>query len=196
MTYHLLLGDFLGCKKTYIIFPLLFFCLFSCASTGTRADLPYTWLTNSKKFTLLPPHDIEAPFDSQQIISASYGGRDYQFTAWVKADETGLEMTLVNDLGASMGELSYRDGTLSFSSTVFPASLKPEYIVADFQLCFYNAGKLRLTLEKQGLSLEDTGSARRVLNGNTAIIEIEKKPNSVKFVNNLRGYAYTIEGSI
>jgi len=132
--------------------------------------------------------------DSYQLVSASYGGLDYFLNAWVRADETGMEMTLLNELGANMGELSYRDGAVSFSSTVFPKSLKPEYIVADFQLCFYNAGALARVLEKSGLSLEDAGTARRVLQGKKIIIEIEKSQNIVILVNHLRGYVYTLEG--
>jgi hypothetical protein len=35
-----------------------------------------------------------------------------------------------------LGELSCHEGSLSFSSPVFPSSFKAEYI-ADFQFCFY-----------------------------------------------------------
>ena len=183
-------------KKTDIFLLLLFLAFYcnSCVSNGEN-KLPFIWLTDSKKFTLLPPSDIDVPLDSQQIISASYGGQDFQFIAWVSADETGLDMTLVNELGVSMGELSYRDGAVSFSSSVFPKFLKPEYIVADFQFCFYNDQKLRQTLEESGLSLEKTETGRRILKGDTVIIEIEKSQNIVKFINYLRGYAYTIEGN-
>jgi len=83
-----------------------------------------------------------------QCISASWQGRNYVFNAWAKADETGIEMVLLNELGAHMAELTYRDGQVSFSSPVLPSSLlKPEYIVADFQLCFYSAPALRQALE-------------------------------------------------
>jgi hypothetical protein len=130
-----------------------------------------------------------------QHISASYKGRDYFFNAWVRADETGMEMTLLNELGVNMGELSCRDGAVSFSSTVFPQSLKPEYIVADFQLCFYNTRALRQSLEDCGLSFEAGENNRRIFQGKTLIIEIEKSRNTVRLINHLRGYAYTLEGN-
>ena len=103
-------------------------------------------------------------------------------------------MILVNELGANMGELSYREGTVSFSSPMFPAIFRPEYIVADFQLCFYNALALQEALEESGLSFEYTETERRVYNKGTVIIEINKESGVVKFVNHLRGYAYTLEG--
>jgi len=172
----------------------------SCASgTGAREDkpaaFPHVFLADNSKFTLLTSKEIEHPLDMPQFVSASYGGKDYFLNAWVKADATELKITMTNEMGANMGELSYRDGAVSFSSTMFPPSLRPEYIVADFQLCFYKAPALRQALEGSGFSFEDTGTTRRVLQGNKVIIEIEQTRNVVKFVNYLRGYLYILEGN-
>jgi len=182
----------LNCRKLIIIFSL---CYCSCSSKAAVREDRLVWLTDSSKYMLLPPESIENPLDMAQYISASYKGINYFFNAWVRADETGIEMTLLNELGANMGELYYRDGLVSFSSPVFPQSLKPEYIVADFQLCFYNAPALRKALENCGLSFENTGNIRRVFQGKTVVIEIEKNENAVRLVNHLRGYAYTLEGN-
>jgi hypothetical protein len=180
-------------KKTAII--LFLFCC-SCASRfPVKENHPYIYLNGSSKYFLLPAGDIENSLDMAQRISASWQGRDYFFNAWVKADEAGMEMTLLNDLGVSMGELSYRDGLLSFSSPVFPKSLKPEYIVADFQLCFYNTPALRQAIEDCGLSFETSGNSRRILEGKNVILEIEKNQSTVRLINHLRGYTYTLEGN-
>ena len=182
-----------------IILPLLLVsglaCFTSCVSrAGRRKDLPYAYLTNTSRFILLPAWGIEKSMDMAQQIAASYQSRDFLFIAWVKADETGIEMTLLSDLGAGMGELSYRDGAVSFFSPMFPRSLRPEYIVADFQLCFYNPLLLSRTLKDCGLTLENSGAVRRVLKGKDLIIEIEKTAGAVRLTNHLRGYAYTLEG--
>jgi len=133
--------------------------------------------------------------DSAQRVSASWQGTDYSFNAWVKADKEGTEMTLLNELGVSMGELSYRDGLVSFSSQIFPKSLKPEYIVADFQLCFYNTTALSSALKQCGLVFKNTGNNRCIIKGKTVIIDIERNDNTVRLVNHLRGYTYTLEGN-
>ena len=182
-----------------IILPLLlvsgFACFNSCASRAGRGeDPPYAYLTDTSRFILLPAGDIEKSMDMAQRVSASYRNRDFLFIAWVKADSTGIEMTLLNDLGAGMGDLSYRDGAVSFFSPMFPQSLRPEYIVADFQLCFYNPLLLSRALKDCGLTLENSGAARRVLKGKDLIIEIEKTAGVVRLTNHLRGYAYTLEG--
>jgi len=181
-----------------------FFCLFlacilicfgSCKSiSAVRENRPYAFLTNSSRYFLLPSEDIEKNIDNYQLVSASYENRDYVLNVWVKADEKGIEMTLMNELGANMGELSYYDGAVSFSSPAFPRSLKGEYVVADFQLCFYNASALCEALADCGLSFEDTGNHRRIFHGKIVIIEIEKNQNTVRLVNHLRGYTYTLEG--
>ena len=134
------------CKKITIIF---FLCCCSCAPKAPVRKSPLNvYLAAGSPFFLLPCGDIENPLDMAQCISASWQGRNYVFNAWAKADETGIEMVLLNELGAHMAELTYRDGQVSFSSPVLPSSLlKPEYIVADFQLCFYSAPALRQALE-------------------------------------------------
>jgi hypothetical protein len=188
------LGIFLKSNKTVII---LFLCCCSCASkVPVIEDRPYIYLTGRSKYFLLPCENIENSLDMAQRISASWQGMDCFFNAWVKADESGMEMTLLNELGVSMGELSYRNELVSFSSSIFPKSLKPEYIVADFQLCFYNVTALRQALKDCGLSFETSGNSRRILNGKTVVIEIEKSQNTVRLINHLRGYTYTLEGNL
>ena len=167
--------------------------MYSCASLAREKQL-HVYLTDRARYVLLPHGGIEKPMDSSQFISASYGGKDYYFNAWVRADETGMDMSLFNELGASMADLSYRDGDINFSSQVFPKNLRPEYIVADFQLCFYDPILLRRALEDCGLTLEIKGSSRRILSGKKLIMEIEKTPNAVRLVNHLRGYTYTLTG--
>jgi hypothetical protein len=151
-------------------------------------------LTNNSKYALLPPEEIEKPMDMAQFISASWQGSSFYFNAWVTADENGMEISLFNELGANMGSLTYKDSLLLFSSAVLPKSLKPEYIVADFQLCFYKAAAIRKALENCGLVLETGEAIRRIKQGNNVIIEIELRPDTVIYKNNLRGYGYTLEG--
>ena len=186
-------------KKIACMFSLgiwVLICLGSCEPGNTaREKQLYAYLTNSSKYILLPPEGIENAIDMTQQISASYKGRDFFFNALVIADESGIDITILNELGANLGDLSYRNGEVSFSSPIFPKSLKPEYIVADFQICFYNAFLLQQSLEDCGLFFECTENSRRVIQGKTIIIEIEKSSGSVRLVNYLREYSYTLEGT-
>ena len=165
----------------------------SCATT-TRGNRSFVYLTDNSRFVLLPSSEIEKSMDMAQHISAAYGDQDFFMNAWVKADITGIEMILINELGVNMGELFYRDGSVSFSSPVFPVSIRPEYIIADFQLCFYNPIMLGRALEEIGLNLVIQDNTRRIFKGNDLIIEIIKTNPSILFINHLRGYIYTLEG--
>jgi len=187
------LKSFLNGKKILILF---FFCLCSCASNTVIENASFVWLTNSSKYFLLPTQYIEKPMDSHQFISAFFDGRNFQTNVWVKADETGVDMVFINEMGSTMGNLSFCGKTIFFSSSVFPKTLRPEYIIADFQLCFYNASAVRQEIESSGLVFEETLTGRRILDGSgvIVIIEIIKTHNTVSLINHLRGYTYTLEG--
>jgi hypothetical protein len=182
-------------KFAFLAVFILILCICSCTSRrAVNNKQLFVYLTNRAQFILLPPGGIEKPMDMAQYISAAYGGQNYYFNAWVQADKTGMEMTLFNELGAAMGELRYSEGFVDLSSPVFPNSLKPEYIVADFQLCFYDPLMLSMALKNCGLIFEADERYRRILQGKNVIIEIEKDQNIVQIKNHLRGYTYTLEG--
>jgi len=181
-------------KATFVFLAVIFlFCICSCA-TRAKEERLYVYLADGARFVLLPTAAIEKPMDMAQFISASFMDQSHFFQAWVRANETAMDITLFNELGAAMGDLSYRDGIISFYSRVLPRSLRPEYIVADFQLCFYDTALLRRSLEEAGLSLAVQGNTRRIYNRRDLIIEIERAPGKVNFINHLRGYTYTLEG--
>jgi hypothetical protein len=122
---------------------------------------------------------------------------------WVQADETQLAMTFVNSFGAGMGDLVFTKAGISFSSPYFPASFASEYIVADFQFCFYRAERLARVLAELGLtftaerrSLPDGGEAevRVISDGKKRVAEIEKTKTEIHYTNHLRAYSYTILG--
>jgi len=182
-------------KKGIIFFLLLAGSFFSCASVARpRDNRPYVWLTENAKFVLLPTENIESHMDNHQLISAYFGGQNHQLSAWVKADDDRIDMTFISEMGATMGELSYRDGVVHFSSPVLPRSFGGEFIVADFQLAFYCAVALRGAMENIGLFFEETENGRRVFDGETMIVEIERSRSLIRLVNHLRGYSMIFEG--
>ena len=191
---------FRNLRKINLVFLLItaVFCLFSCATNMQKDKRPFIWLADRSKFILLPAKDIEKPLDGYQRISASFAGQDYRMNTWVKADENGMDIVLLNEMGANMGELIFKDDGITFSSSVFPSSLSPEYIIADFQFCFFNASALNSALKRDGFSffsgVVNEKEIRRIYKGDTLIIEITFNSNYIVLVNHLRGYTYTLEG--
>jgi len=183
--------------RHFLFFSVCVVFVLSCTSV-TRRDILYINLTDSSRFILLPPYGIEHDMDMAQFMSFEFSGQNYFINAWVKANENGIDMAFFTELGASIGELSYRDGEVRFSSAVFPVavirSFRPEYIIADFQLSFFDPVLLGKSLKDSGLVLEIKDGSRRILSGDEVIIEIKKTSNTIKLVNHLRGYSYTLEG--
>jgi hypothetical protein len=178
----------------------LFLCILSCATKNAASPVFLSvYLTGAARYRLLPPQDIETPLDMAQRVFGAWGKQEFVFDSWVQADAAHIHMTFMNSFGAGMGDLLFSGEGLSLTSTVFPSSLKPEYIAADFQFCFYRADTLARALKDAGLDLEisrpnDAVEVRVIREGDQRIIEIEKTRGAVRYTNYLRGYSYTLRG--
>ncbi|GHV76891.1 hypothetical protein AGMMS49942_17120 [Spirochaetia bacterium] len=177
-----------------VVQPLLILCMVSCVTKLDSSPYSPVYVTNRAYYVLLPPSNIEIPLDMAQQVTGRYGKQEFVLDAWVKADEGGITIALFNALGADMAQLSFDAAGISFVSTVFPSTLKPEYVAADFQFCFYRADALRRALKDSGLTLVADPQVRTIYSGRERIIEIVKNRETVQYTNFLRNYSYTLRG--
>lgn len=101
----------------------------------------------------------------------------------------------------TIAELAYANDSVSFASSLIDVEkMKAEYVLADFQACFYPFDALKKNFEKHGFTFTEKRSTEngnpdfeRVLseNGNV-IFRIVRKANEIVFENVLRHYAYHI----
>ncbi|WP_407427714.1 DUF3261 domain-containing protein [Treponema sp.] len=198
-------------KKIFLILISIF--LVSCASSRLESKFSPVYVTNTSKFALLAPVEMDGMIDSVQRMTAKFGTQSFDFDVYVISDKTQLSMTIFNEFGTTMGSLFYDGTSLDFDSAVFPKNLKAEYIVADFQFCLYEAESVKTALEKIGVDFETvftdgisgTKYETRTLtkNGNP-VSKITKtysvmedgsvKLQSIFYDNILRGYSYTLTG--
>jgi hypothetical protein len=177
--------------------------MFSCATRHTISPYSPVYVTDRARYALLPPSNIAIPLDMAQQLTGRYGNQEFVLDAWVKADEGGITLALFNALGTDMGQLSFDDVGISFVSALFPPALKPEYIAADFQFCFYRVDALVRALKASGLTLiaaiHDTPEGGKevgtIFSGKQRIIEIVKTGETVQYTNFLRDYSYTLMGA-
>ena len=166
----------------------------SCVSVTTRSLRYPVHVTNTRVVDLLPPVDIAFPIDALYMFTASFGTSSFYMQAFIQANEDGIFINLLNDFGSDMGTLTYTGNELSLASSVLPASLKAQYIVADIQFAYYDAGAIAESLRRAGLDFVVTKDAgmelRRIMSGKKCIEEISISPSSVSIVNHLRGYEY------
>lgn len=234
----------MSCKTPFRAGPLsgAFLCtaLLLCASCASSPDgnrssagrkrhsrqdrtaaSPAVYITDSKTVSLLPPECMEGSLNTLQLFTGSYGTQRFSFQAYTRADAEGLSMTLLNEMGITVATLSYtKDGT-NFQSAYMPSSIRAEYMLLDFQNCYYDADALRDHYAANGLRFEcwqeggreyrriydgsDSGTRGSRQDGSAETAEvpevpieeiIREKPGqqgaSVRVVNKLRSYRYEL----
>ncbi len=184
-------------------FTLLLF-LSSCASFrkhgqgDTRdAQRPAVSVTDSKKIEVLPPSCMDGQLDCLQLFTARFGDQAFSAQTYSIADSQGVSMSLLNEMGMELGQLSYGADGLSFQSAYLPDSVRAEYILADFQNCYYDAEALKRHYEAAGLSFtcsrQEGREYRQIADGGIIIEEIVKSAGRVSLTNRLRSYSYELK---
>lgn len=171
--------------------------LFACSSTiRTTTEVP-VYITNSRAIYPLPPSDIKTPLDEAQLLEGTYGNQSFSLESWTIANDSLISISLFNSIGASFGSLFYSKDSLFFNSSFIKSKqIKPQYIVTDFQLCFYKTEPLQKMYSKHGLlffeNIQKETIIRGVIDQKDTIIKITRNPEMTLFKNHLRNYEYRI----
>lgn len=197
-------------KKNIVlsVFVILSALLFSgCVSSKVQNEEPSlnpVYVTNSKKITLLPTGDLQENKDVEQILSGKYGNQDFSFLCYLLIDENGIFLSLFNEFGVGLGNLSYDGSAAVFDSAFFPKNLKAEYIIFDLQLAYYSSDALENAFDGIGMKFtceknasesgnELNSETRKVFDGKKLVEQIEISGNEIKIQNFLRNYSYNLE---
>jgi len=181
-------------------FLLIFLVIgISCTSTPRNIEAEkQVYLTDTTYVNILPPSVATVNLQMFQQVVGSYSGQNFQMDAFLILNQDEINVTLMNSFGTTMGTLLYTPSTMEFQTALFPASIKPAYIIFDFQLCFYPVEELKRELEDSGLSLnltkDDSQELREIRDKDRLIISILKENEKIQYVNNERNYSYTIYG--
>jgi hypothetical protein len=171
--------------------------LFACSSTiRTTTEVP-VYITNSRAIYPLPPSDIKTPLDEAQLLEGTYGNQSFSLESWTIANDSLISISLFNSIGASFGSLFYSKDSIFFNSSFIKSKqIKPQYIVTDFQLCFYKTEPLQKMYSKHGLlffeKIQKDTIIRGVIDQKDTIIKITNNPEMTLFKNHLRNYEYRI----
>lgn len=171
------------------------FC--ACAATvRTPLESP-VYVTDAQAIYLLPPSDMGFPIDAPQTVEGSYGGKSFSFEGWTVANDSVLSISLFNSIGASIGSLFYSKDSLRFESSFIDVDkIRPQYIVADFEFCYYKKDALQKMFSSNGLFFSEDSSLgvtrRVVLSQKDTIMSVVLSRDSTVLKNYLRGYEYRI----
>ena len=210
-----------------LIFALSLFLLFSCNSTRNPAELSEAettirrntnpvYVTNTKKVYLLPVESIQTSVESYQYFEGDFGSKKFNSNLFLTADSSGISVLILNEMGIEMGLLVYDGESASLESTLFPKSLKCEYILLDLQNAYAEEDALKKHYASYGLEFEEvsqtasseqnnnapssapggTQSAplktRWIKNGKKIIEKISIFEKKIVIENILRGYSYRL----
>lgn len=201
-------------KKIELIPALTFslFLLFSCNSTRNPAGLSEAeatirrntnpvYVTNTKKVYLLPVESIRAPVESYQYFEGDFGSKKFNSNLFLTADSSGISVLILNEMGIEMGLLVYDGESASLESTLFPKSLKCEYILLDLQNAYAEEDALKKHYASYGLEFEESSQPvlqgpdvkiRWIKNGKKIIEKISIFEKKIEIENILRGYSYRL----
>lgn len=195
-------------KKKIVLFVFVILFLFSgCVSSKVQNEEPSlnpVYVTNSKKIALLPTSDLQENKDVEQILSGKYGNQDFSFLCYLLIDENGIFLSLLNEFGVGLGNLSYDGNAAVFDSAFFPKNLKVEYIIFDLQLAYYSSDALENAFDGIGMKFVSEknvdekenmigSETRKVFDGKKLVEQIEINGNEIKIQNFLRNYSYNLE---
>lgn len=185
--------------------------LVGCSSSNVKPGTAPVYYSDSRSVELLPTAAMTDPIDMPQHIAGNFtkpdGSTDsFEADSWVRANDSILSITMFTGFGTTLGEITYeRDSVKAESSVLDVTKMKAEYLVADFQVCFYPFAALKENFEKAGFTFVESRDAsadgdvsaagdyvRTLKEGDRVILVATKKAREVSLVNELRKYSYRI----
>lgn len=188
----------------------------SCHHALVKPNSAAIYYSDSKYIHLLPTTSMEGSIDGIQHLDGTFSksfsqenpNADTSTTAfsgevWVRANDSILSITLMGSFGVTIAELTYANDSVSFASSVIDVEkMKPEYVLADFQACFYPFDALHKNFDKFGFDFDELRTAgsgepppdfeRTLTDNGKVILRIVRKANEIELVNELRHYKYHI----
>ncbi len=171
--------------------------------TGQMEKFSYKiHVTNAKTMNLMLPENMDGSVDRVYLFVGDFGNRSFIAPLYFLSDSQGMYISILNDLGTSLAELSFSETGVDFDSELLPGKMKKmkaEYIVSDIQAAFYKIDALKDHYRNSGLLFEThpagKGEVRVIMDGKKVIMTITKDGNMVCIKNFLRGYSYELTGA-
>lgn len=179
---------------------LLVLSITSCTSTGKQertASSTALQLGRNTTYTLAATACIQNGIAEFQKIEGRFEKRQFNFLAYTVADDSVIDIIILNEMGMEIGSARYDGETVTSSGFFNTYGLPAEYLIADFQLVYYRPGCLEEAFSGDAVRITEEEDAdgvvrRNVYEADELISTIEYREAVLTFTNILRGYSYTI----
>ena len=197
--------------------------LVGCSRSNVKPGTAPVYYSDNRSVALLPTSAMTEKLDMPQHLRGEFTQQDgslksFEGDSWVRANDTILSIMLFSGFGTTIAEITYGKDSVHFESSVMDVEkMKAEYVLADFQVCFYPYKALKDNFEAAGFVFEEsrggsnggidggtidgTGASekgptldyvRTLKDGNTLVLTAERKGKEITLVNSLRHYSYHI----
>ena len=193
-----------GCKMRHVLGLLAcVLLLVACSRSNVKPGTAPVYYSDTRSVALLPTTAMTEKLDMPQHLRGEFTQQDgsmksFEGDSWVRANDSVLSIMLFSGFGTTIAEITYGKDSLHFESSVMDVEkMKAEYVLADFQVCFYPYKALKDNFEAAGFVFEEArGTAhdfvRTLKDGNTLVLTAQRKGKEITLVNSLRHYSYHI----
>ena len=193
-----------GCKMRHLLGLLAcVLLLVGCSRSNVKPGTAPVYYSDSRSVALLPTTAMTEKLDMPQHLRGEFTQQDgsmksFEGDSWVRANDSVLSIMLFSGFGTTIAEITYGKDSLHFESSVMDVEkMKAEYVLADFQVCFYPYKALKDNFEAAGFVFEETRGialdfVRTLKDGNTLVLTAQRKGKEITLVNSLRHYSYHI----
>lgn len=170
-------------------------CSSERAFVGNSARIFYS---DERSVPLISPEKNSFSVEENQHVSGRFGDRSFSAESWMRINDSTIHLMIFGNIGNTLAELVYTEDSVSFKSSLIDGEkIKPEYILADIQFCYYPREVLERHFRNAGFSFveERQGDVltRKLLENETLILKMEKTAKRILLKNELRNYSYSIE---
>ena len=151
--------------------------LFLASLAGcTASEPPSGSVAIAPGVTLRLPNanELGRSVEAAQMVRANYRQQDIVFEGQLSVTPGRLLLACIDPLGRPAMTLRWEQGRLSAQTAEwFPASLRPENMLADIMLIYWPQASLRSGLGASNATVQDGPHRRMVLSGPQPIIQID-----------------------
>ena len=176
--------------------------LSACHKSMVKPGTVPVFYSDERSVALLPTSVMVSPVDMPQHLEGVFtkpDGTETSFDAdtWVRANDSVLSIHLFSGFGTTIAELVYEGDSVSLESSVMDVGkMKAEYVLADFQVCFYPFDALNENFERHGFDFSEERNGddfvRTLSENGKTILKVERKGPEIDLVNEFRHYRYHI----
>jgi hypothetical protein len=127
------------------------------------------------KWQIAQPHTLQRNFAALQRWRGYFGQRTLELLMQLEIDQHRIAIVGMTPMGNRLFALIYQNGKLSYEPEAqFNSALRPEYLLADLQLCLWPTQVLQQHLSGSNMKLvESQPKMRDIQRHNQTIIRIQ-----------------------